>query len=582
MLKKIYSFFHRHYHARYHGIYHHAKQLFIFDIVLLLLATLMLGTSLWFFFWKPGIANLIELSMSVGGNRIKSGEEVRLTVDYANHSKHLLTDVALALRLPEGFVINRQATPESVFSNNSTFTIPPVPPGGKGQITVTGRLWAMPQHEENIFGTFSYKQEKSEEREQALTSFLLSLPESVLRPRLVIASSTFPSASLPFTYTLQNTGAVAIEEIQLNVTGGNAAFDQPDATTFSLARQETKTITGRLAVPEKTANIVFTITPAALVNNRPIAQTPVQTKITIIAPRVASSARLAEPVAYAEPTQKIPIIVSWRNDSDYSLKAQRLRLATTPGLVDLKTTALENNLKIEGNALIADSSNRTALASGGRGSGDTFTVNFTLLPAFTTANDADSFTLTPIFEGDATEVPGQKFSETGKAIHIPLATEVALKSEVRYYTDEGDQLGRGPLPPTVGEATKYWIFVQFTNTANPLRDATLALVLPPGVEFTGRQSVTIGPELVYNSTSKTVSWHYRLIPARSSAGLYFEVALRPTPNQLGETLTITKDITLTATDDTVGKNFQLTGPSLTNILGPTDRGSTAGATVVAR
>lgn len=580
MLKKIILFFRHHYHTRYHGIYRHAKQLFVFDMWLLALAVIMLSASLWLFFWKPSIANLIELSISVGGDRIKSGDEVRLTVDYTNHSKQLLSDVTLALRLPAGFVIDRTLTPETIFSNNSTFGLPPLPPGGKGQATLIGRLWAVPRHEENIIGTFSYKQEKNTEREQTLTSFLLSLPESVLQPRLVISSSTFPNTSLPFTYTLQNTGTAIAEKIQLNASGENVIFDQPDTQTFSLTPKETKNLTGHLTASGKIPTINFIITPTILVNNHPIEQTAVKNDITIITPQVTSQVKTAEPILYVEPKQKISIIVSWRNDSPFVLKEQRLRLTPTPGTVDFKATARENNLKIENNTLVADSSDRTALASREQGSGDTFSIKLTLLPTFTTPDGTNSFALTPTFEGEAFELPGQKFTEVGIALNIPLATEVNLKSEARYYTEEGDQLGRGPLPPTVGETTKYWIFVQFTNAANPLRDAALVLILPSGVEFTGRQSVTIGPELTYNPANKTVSWHYRLIPARSSTGLYFEVAVRPTPDQIGKSLMLTKEILLTATDDVVGKNFKLIEPALTNVLHTSDRGASSGATVI--
>lgn len=582
MLKKITSFFRHHYHTRYHGIYRHAKQLFVFDIGLLTLAVLIFAAGLWFFFWKPGVANLIELSISLGGNRIKSGDEVRLTVDYTNHSKKLLTDVALSLRLPDGFVVDRTATPETVFSNNSTFTLSPLPPGGNGQATVTGHLWAIPQHDVNIIGTFSYKQEGSTEREQALTGFLLSLPESVLATHLTIATSTFPNTPLPFTYTIQNTGSATVENIQLDATGGTVTFDQTDAQTFSLAPQETKTLTGRLVLPSKTTGAVFAVTPTVLANNHPIVQTAAQTAINVITPQFNSQVQLSKPVAYLEPEQKIPVNVSWRSGSSYSLKKQRLILTPTLGVVDLKTTAQENNLKIEGDTLVADSSNRTALAGSKQGSGDTFQIILTLLPAFSVPDTINSFTLTPTFEGEDPSVPGQKFTEIGDAITIPLATDVNLKSEVRYYTTEGDQLGRGPLPPAVGETTKYWVFVKFTNTVNPLRDAAVSIVLPLGVEFTGRQSVTIGPELVYNPADETISWQYQLIPAESSTGLYFEVAVNPTPDQIGKNVTLIKQITLTATDDVVGKNFSLAGTPLTNALASNDRGANAGAAVVTK
>ena len=63
-------------------------------------------------------------------------------------------------------------------------------------------------------------------------------------------------------------------------------------------------------------------------------------------------------------------------------------------------------------------------------------------------------------------VDAQGKTFTGDAAELPVATEVAMQNSIRYYTEEGDQLGRGPLPPQVGETTKYWVFVQITNTTN--------------------------------------------------------------------------------------------------------------------
>ncbi len=75
------KFLRSHYHKRYHGVYQHAKKLFAFDLALLAFAFLMLGSSIFFFFWKPGLTGLIDVSISLGNERIKSGDEVRPTVD---------------------------------------------------------------------------------------------------------------------------------------------------------------------------------------------------------------------------------------------------------------------------------------------------------------------------------------------------------------------------------------------------------------------------------------------------------------------------------------------------------------------
>ena len=45
-------------------------------------------------------------------------------------------------------------------------------------------------------------------------------------------------------------------------------------------------------------------------------------------------------------------------------------------------------------------------------------------------------------------------------ILIRLNSNLAVQVYPMYYAPTGDQLGRGPLPPKVGETTKYWIFCE--------------------------------------------------------------------------------------------------------------------------
>ena len=67
------------------------------------------------------------------------------------------------------------------------------------------------------------------------------------------------------------------------------------------------------------------------------------------------------------------------------------------------------------------------------------------------------------------------------------------------------------------------------------------------------------------------------MPANSQTGLYFEVAVNPSPEQVGEILPLTRTLTFTATDAVVGKEFNLTRAGLTNVLPRGDRGASAGA-----
>jgi len=169
---------------------------------------------------------------------------------------------------------------------------------------------------------------------------------------------------------------------------------------------------------------------------------------------------------------------------------------------------------------------------------------------------------------------GKAWEKSGTPVALPMTTEISWNAKAIYFTDDGNQLGRGAIPPQVGETTKYWILIQINNTVNAAKDVKFSAELPTGVEFTNRQSVTIGPEL--KSQNGTVGWSYKELPAGSQTGLYFEVAVTPQTNQVGQALTLIKSMSLSATDSITNKNYNLNLGAINNQLGKNDQGTAAG------
>lgn len=106
-------------------------------------------------------------------------------------------------------------------------------------------------------------------------------------------------------------------------------------------------------------------------------------------------------------------------------------------------------------------------------------------------------------------------------------TAFSLSSVARYYTSSGDQLGIGPLPPIVGQTTKYWIHWQIDPVQRDLSRATLRAALGPGVVFTGRTALPDGGDL--KQDAGTMEWSLPFIPAGiGPLSASFEVAFTPT------------------------------------------------------
>ncbi len=573
-----------HYHTKYHGQYQHAKKLFVFDLALLFTAIVMLAGSVFLFFWKPSLVDLIDLSISLGGERIKSGEQVRLTVNFTNKSKQKLTEVSLGVKLPEGFIIDRNKTPSETFSDHSIFTsIKEISAGASGQVEVYGQLWLEPKKEERIIANLSYRPDNKNSREQKLSSLHANLSESVLTSELVFPSSTFANSPIKFTYTLKNTSNQKIENINLINNWNKNIIKDKDSIKISLPASGSKEIAGEITTPNKSGDYTFTITPQILANNHTISQSSASQNFKVLTPQIEAGARLVSPVAYGEPGQMIPIEINWENKSSFKLENISLHLtANLAGVVDWRKTATENNAKFETNGIFFDHNSRTSLSSGAPNNPDTFKVNLYLLKTFSLSGvEKARLEIYPIVKAGSGEISAQQFSQKGSSAGFPLATEVKFSNvEARYYTDEGDQLGRGPLPPKVDKTTKYWVFVKILNTSNIINDAVFRTSLPEGVEFTGKQSTTIGPQLKYNPTDHSISWSYYTLPANSKTGLYFEVSVTPNSSQVGQNIRLTNSLSFSATDEFIGKKFNLIQSPVTNLLNPNDDGYGMGAKVV--
>ena len=579
----MYTFLKNHYHKRYHGVYQHAKKLFIFDLALLALATLMMASSVFLFFWKPTLTALIDVSISLGTDRIKSGEPVHLTVDYTNHSKHNLKDVSLGLRLPKGFIIDRTQTPVEIFSNESIFSsVKEIAAGASGQVDIYGQFWTEPKAEVHFIANLSYRPENKKGREQKLSSLVSSIFSSVLTDKFEAPPTAFANTVIPFTYTLQNTGNLTVNNISLKHTLGENAIAQNDLTSISLPAGSSKVITGKFTAPNRSGKSTYSITPFITANNSPIAQSATTYELEILSPQIISSAQLLNRPAFIEPGQTIPVEITWQNKSNFALGNLTLHInSNLTGVVDWKKTALENGAKAETNGLFFDSKSRTSLSNGNPQNSDTFTINLYLLPTFSVQTENAKLEIYPVLKAGSSQTAAQNFSQEGSRASVPLATEVKFSTlEARYYTAEGDQLGRGPLPPQVGETTKYWIFVNISNGTNAIQGTRFSTSLPAGVELSGKQSTTIGPHLEYNASNRSVTWEYYELPANSQTGLYFEVAITPTAAQVGKNIQLTNTLNFSATDAFTNKKFNASRGAVYNTLNRNDRGYEMGSKVV--
>lgn len=568
------NFFKHFYHHRYRLKYRHARKLFIFDIFLLALAITLLGISAYLLLWKPSSTDKIDLTLNFNKERVLSGENTCVIINYKNNNKLKLQNAILTASLPDGFLLNNpSAAISETVNKHPLFKLEEIEPGESGNIDLCGKIWLEPKTSNVISAALTYNLENYKNREQKNTQMIARLPDSVIKTKLEVPEKVYPSGQMPINYTLENTGDEKIENLSI-ISEPTVKFSS-STTNLTLLPKESKSISGVLIAPHsgKTFSVKFKTQIA--INNLFITQAQDEKGVQVFSPDLTATASFTPNNKYAEPNQNLSLKINWKNQSANNYQNLKIALEDTPKIVDWKATAAAGGYKIENNKLIIDSKNRTLLGNSTAGAEDEFIVNLKLLPRFNLPKNSAVLTITPkILLGNQIE---QAWEKTGAAATLPITSEISWSANVVYFTDDGNQLGRGVLPPQVGETTKYWILVQINSTGNMLKNIGFTADLPEDVEFTNRQSVTIGPQLK-NQNGKIV-WNYVDLPANSQTGLYFEIAVTPKDNQVGQALTLINKLNLTATDSVTNKNYNFDLGAINNQLGKNDQGAAAGYVV---
>jgi len=114
-----------------------------------------------------------------------------------------------------------------------------------------------------------------------------------------------------------------------------------------------------------------------------------------------------------------------------------------------------------------------------------------------------------------------------------VTTPFQVDAAIRYYASTGDQIGIGPLPPRVGEETRYWVQTSISPTTKDISDLAVRIRLPKGVRHTGRHALPSGGGL--SESDGEIVWSLGYLAASSEgAAIRFEIALTPDASMLGD------------------------------------------------
>jgi len=146
------------------------------------------------------------------------------------------------------------------------------------------------------------------------------------------------------------------------------------------------------------------------------------------------------------------------------------------------------------------------------------------------------------------DIDGQNYNNSYDLNSLKLITDLKITAAAYYNSQQGDQLGSGPIPPMLGLPTNYWIFFEVSDNDNDLNNLTISAKLPEGVTLTNHKTLSAG-EFNYDESQKRITWTVKKVNIDDTHyQVGFEVQLLPLTKQVGLSPLLLTNVSYLVTD----------------------------------
>lgn len=567
-INRIFKPFRSYYLRTYHGHYFHAKKIFVFDLLLLCSTFLLIGLVIFLKTFQPTIQQQVALSVSFPKERIISGRPIQIHVSYANASQVPIEQATLSLRIPKTLLI-QDIQPSFPFNRKiNSISIGSLPPKSTRDITIYAVYWGEPNTSNRLIATLQYQQSHRRVPEQVFTEVSIVANESILRVSMDTEEKRIIHQLLPVQVTLTNTGEEVVHDVYLSLLSPDS-FSIIDSlptisslgwTSIQLEPGESKTFSITLKKINQEGTSVLQALSGVTIQGEQLIQDRTKKEVTYTASGITADLRIdfEKNQTHLEPGKKYPLILQLHNTGPFDIRDIEIevpidaRIIESPvGSIRWKYTS-DNHLSV-----LPKKESQTHTSS-------IFLHSFIDPEKFEQKDILLS--LEPLVSFTIPEEQKERITFPSAIKKIPVTTSLLFSPHAFYFSPEGDQVGRGPLPPFVGAKTTYWINWELTNGTSDMQDVTIQGKLPEGVEWTGHTSVPFGNAVQYDPRTRSVVWVGERIPYHTSFSLFFEITVLPTPKQRGKEILLIEDMRLVGTDSFTGVHIEKTAPTITTNL----------------
>lgn len=599
----------RYYQKKYRFRFVHAKKLFIFDMTLLLSAALLFVATIFWWTYDPTIEELISIEITTATHaaddedkkiaenerklekitRIASGDHITFLIRVTNESDVAIDKAVIHLRMPAGFVIEHTKPAESFATTTYAFQIGQIESKKTVEASLEGLLYGTPDQETHLAATLSYAREGRTFMEQKIARMLLILRESRIAAALQAPEKIASESEVPIGLTVSNAYHHDVQHLTIPISTHSTFILNTATTTHgriengvwlidTLPAGTTASLTGSLEthLPKTALQATYKITPVISTHDIEFPQRPATHVFEVIHPDISAEAYWSSSDGVssdnyavssdtdtvssgnhnilAMPGEVATLTLLFENTGTIPLGDAILNIPIPSGIVDQGRLVSLNHGTMKNGALIITKKENSALATFAVSEKKSMTLAVPIRKAPDGGTDI-TLTLAPeisVMVSDTTKAEARTIAETPP---LAIGTRLLLFGESIYYTNDGDQLGRGPLPPALGKETKYWVLLSLQNGTSRVRDVSMEIALAKGAAWTDKSSVNYGGSVSYDVTTHTAHWKAVALPAHATAHISLQIGVTPDAASVGTIPSLVSSANATAVDAYIDRSI---------------------------
>lgn len=119
-----------------------------------------------------------------------------------------------------------------------------------------------------------------------------------------------------------------------------------------------------------------------------------------------------------------------------------------------------------------------------------------------------------------------------------INSQLVFTELVRYFNEDNIAVGSGPIPPKAGETTAYKVDWTIGGNIHELTGTVAVMILPEGVNWTGKSYTNIG-SINYNESERKVSWNIGRLPViGTDITADFSISITPGENERNKVMVL--------------------------------------------